>query len=141
MEYWDLTLSILPQREVYISQYTPIRLAERAEFRRTTAMFLAPHPHPRVTKTLAAWQHCCPEILSVWLILRKFSPKYMLFCCKIHSKFLIVFFCEKNMCCDVANFPPKYMKVCYKYSTKICLFGKMPVKSTSLENFHTNLLC
>ena len=28
----------------------------------------------RVTKTLAAWQRCCAEILAVWWILRKFSP-------------------------------------------------------------------
>ena len=52
------------------------------------------------------------------------------------------FFCVwKNMFCDIAKFPPKYMQVCYKYSTKVCLLGKIPLKFTYLENIHMNLRC
>ena len=106
----------------------------------------------RVTKTLAAWQRCCAEVLSVWWILRKFSPKFTLFCRKIPFKFCTVFFFygknERKQSYSVllknfhlvGNFHKKLRL--WLISTKKCLYGKFPQKSYLYGKFpQKNSLC
>ena len=89
------------------------------------------HMSCRVTKTLAAWQRCCAEILPVWWILRKFSPKFTLFCCKIPSKCHTAF---------MEKFPKKFSVLLKKIPQKLlppCL--KFPQKVAFMVNFHQKM--
>ena len=90
---------------------------------------------PRVTKTLAAWQHCCAEILAVWWTLRKISQKYT----QNFFRVLHCFFLEKNLkylCHFVAKLAQKCMFLCLKYSTNKCFVRKFSIKFGLFENFH-----
>ena len=85
----------------------------------------------RVTKTLAAWQRCCVEILAVWWILRKFSQKFMLFCRKIPSKCCAVF---------MEKFPKKYSVLFLKKFTKTAAtLLEISKKGAFLVNFHQKI--
>ena len=104
------------------------------------------------TKTLAAWQRCCAENLTVWWILRKFSPKFMLVCRKIPCKCPAVFMENLNKKYSVLlkKIPQKHLPPCWKFLpklplwliyTKKCLYCKFPHKKSCLyEKFPQNFI-
>ena len=105
----------------------------------------------RVTKTLAAWQRCCAEILPVWWILRKFSPKFTLFCSKIPSKCHAVLIekfqkkysvllktFHKNCCHLVGNFHKKFPS--WLIFTKNAFMANFHINFAFMENYHKTLL-
>ena len=82
-------------------------------------------PKPRVTKTLAAWQRCCAEILAVWWILLKFLPKFTLFCHKIPSKCCPVFKKKekKKIFYFVEKFPQILLQPFWKFPQKVAFIA------------------
>ena len=84
----------------------------------------------RFTKTLAAWQHCCTDILAVSWIWRKFLQMFRLFCYKTPSKFHTVLLSKlhQNIELFVSKFPQKLCSLLKKFHQKF------------LVNFHRNFL-
>ena len=97
----------------------------------------------RVTKTLAARQHCCAEILAVWLILQKISPNFTLFWRKIPSKFQANLWgkFQKNYAFLSQNFKKKNSFLNWTFSRQNRFVWIFPQKLNLLENFHKNMLC
>ena len=71
----------------------------------------------RVTKTLAAWQHCWTEIFKVFRILRKFPTNLTQIYCKISTKFHAVLLhnFHRNSHSFVIEFPKKNLVVWLGY--------------------------